>query len=99
LDQLTPEHRRILIDVLSFCLSRTGLVNPILGQSTYREVGTLAGRAGVILVPDTNALFNGTLHWLLRTFHNTRLDIAFRRIDHTIAAAGCAIKIAGRKKK
>src|SRR5439155_11564701 len=38
LDQLTPEHRRILIDVLSFSLSRTGLVNPILGQSTYREV-------------------------------------------------------------
>jgi hypothetical protein len=46
-----------------------------LGKSSYIEIEELSHRSGIVLVPDTNALFNGTLHWLLRVFHQTHVWI------------------------
>jgi hypothetical protein len=72
-NEISDDHRRVLLDALSLSVSRSGLVNPSLGKSTYVEIEELSARDGIILVPDTNALFNGTLHWLLRVFHQTHV--------------------------
>jgi hypothetical protein len=74
-DNILDDHRRVLLDTLSLSLSRAGLIAPSLGKNSYMEIEELSHRAGIVLVPDTNALFNGTLHWLLRIFHHTHVWI------------------------
>jgi hypothetical protein len=72
---ISDDNRRVLLDTLSLSLSRAGLIAPPLGKNSYIEIEKLSHRAGIVLVPDTNALFNGTLHWLLRIFHHTHVWI------------------------
>jgi hypothetical protein len=66
-NQVTSDVRRVIIDALSLSLCRSGLVDPIVNPTTYVQVGSLSRHDGIILVPDTNALYNGSVHWLLRT--------------------------------
>jgi len=64
---ITTDLRRVILDALSLSVCRSGLIDPVVNINTYIEIERLSRRDGTILVPDTNSLYNGSLHWLLRT--------------------------------
>ncbi|MCJ2055095.1 hypothetical protein MKL09_00800 [Methylobacterium sp. J-048] len=57
----------ILSDTLSLSLARVGLIAPTLSEELYQEIDSLNSESGVILIADTNSLYNGTIHWLIDT--------------------------------
>lgn len=61
-----PNDVRIVTDVLSLALGRLGLITPNITPELRAELLKLDDEDGVVIVPDTNALHNGALHWLLR---------------------------------
>lgn len=64
---------RVVEDQLAQALVRAGLLRPSMTARTFQEVQELSQRQAVIVVPDTNALCNGTLHWLARSLMRTQL--------------------------
>jgi len=65
-----PNDTRIVKDVLSLALGRLGLITPAITPSLRAELLKLDDQDGVVIVPDTNALHNGALHWLLRALRH-----------------------------
>ncbi|RUX31899.1 hypothetical protein EOA13_02630 [Mesorhizobium sp. M7A.F.Ca.US.011.01.1.1] len=65
-DDASKRNARILHDTLSLALARAGILAPDIPNELFIELLTLGEEDGVIVVPDTNALHNGALHWLLQ---------------------------------
>ena len=62
-----PDGRlRTIRDVLALALGRVGLLTPEVTPELFEELLALNEEDGVVIVPDTNALHNGAVHWLLR---------------------------------
>lgn len=57
---------RVIDDTLGLAIGRTGLISPVLTEELFEELVSLGEEDGVVIVPDTNALHNGAVHWLLR---------------------------------
>jgi hypothetical protein len=60
---------RTIKDTLALALGRVGLLTPEVPKELFEQLLQLDQQDGVVIVPDTNALHNGALHWLLRVFH------------------------------
>jgi hypothetical protein len=56
-------------DTLSLALARVGVLGPEVDDDLLRQITELNSENGVVIVPDTNALHNGSLHWLLKVLH------------------------------
>lgn len=65
-DDESARRMRALEDTLSLALARAGLLAPEVPDELLSEVLKLGNEDGVVIVPDTNALHNGALHWLLQ---------------------------------
>jgi hypothetical protein len=63
----------VLTDQLAQSLLRCGAVRPRLDPIDFQKVALLAQRKSAIIVPDTNALYNGSIHWLLRSLVKTHV--------------------------
>lgn len=66
---------RVVLDVLSLALGRLGLITPAITPELRNELLALDEQDGVVIVPDTNALHNGALHWLLRALRRPSILI------------------------
>lgn len=62
-----------LNDALAQTLVRTGALRPVITAEGMCDIFQLTRRGAVVLVPDTNALSTGVLHWLLRIFSETQV--------------------------
>lgn len=60
---------RAVTDALSLALARVGLIAPYASSELLDQVVKLNSEDGVVIVPDTNALHNGALHWLLKVLY------------------------------
>lgn len=60
---------RIIEDTLALALGRIGLLTPDVSADLLEQLIRLDEQEGVVVVPDTNALHNGAVHWLLRVLH------------------------------
>jgi len=60
---------RTIQDTLALALGRVGLLAPEVSAELLEQLLRLDEQKGVVLVPDTNALHNGAVHWLLRVLH------------------------------
>lgn len=56
---------RVVEDTLALALGRAGLLAPSITDELFEEIVKLNAEEGVVIVPDTNALHNGAVHWLL----------------------------------
>lgn len=65
------DHRRIrtIEDTLALALGRVGLLAPEVSEELLEQLLRLDEQEGIVIVPDTNALHNGAIHWLLRVLH------------------------------
>jgi hypothetical protein len=68
-----PEHTRVVDDTISLSLTRLGLLSPLVAPKFYRDIVELSDEEGIVVVPDTNALYNGCLHWLLRVLQRSKI--------------------------
>lgn len=57
---------RVVEDALGLALGRVGLLAPKVPQELLDELVHLDRQDGVVIIPDTNTLHNGAVHWLLR---------------------------------
>ena len=57
---------RTIEDTLALALGRVGLLAPAVPEDLLKELEEIRAGDGVVIVPDTNALHNGAVHWLLR---------------------------------
>lgn len=57
---------RIVEDTLALALGRVGLLTPEISPELLDDLVRLDRHDGVVIVPDTNTLHNGAVHWLLR---------------------------------
>ncbi|MGW9331229.1 hypothetical protein [Bosea sp. NPDC055594] len=64
-----------IVDILSQSFLRTGILAPNINTQTAIQICELIKSKGVILIPDTNSLCNGTLHWLLRVLRGSSVWI------------------------
>lgn len=62
----TDKRQRTIDDTLALALGRAGLLAPELNEELFADLMRLGAEDGVVIVPDTNALYNGAVHWLLR---------------------------------
>lgn len=60
---------RVIDDTLALALGRVGLIAPQVPAELLAQLLELDEQDGVVIVPDTNALHNGAVHWLLRVLH------------------------------
>ena len=60
------KRQRTIHDTLALALGRVGLLAPEITEELFEELVRLNLEDGVVIVPDTNALYNGAVHWLLR---------------------------------
>jgi hypothetical protein len=74
-DTAELQEQRILRDQLGQALVRCGLLRPELASEEAADLLQLSKAQAVVLLPDTNALFNGTLHWLARALGRPQLWI------------------------
>lgn len=74
-EERRAKERFRLRDALAQCLLRTGILPAAADPEGARDLLELARREALVLIPDTNALGNGTMHHLLRTFSRTQLWI------------------------
>lgn len=65
----------LLRDQLSQCFVRAGMLRPIGSRQSQREIFDLHRERSVLLIPDTNALGNGSIHWLSSVFSNINLNL------------------------
>jgi len=70
-DPVVEHNRRIrtIEDTLALALGRIGLLAPEVSAELLEQLLRLDEQEGVVIVPDTNALHNGAVHWLLRVLH------------------------------
>jgi hypothetical protein len=59
---------RSILDSFSLALTRAGLLSPSPSQEIIDDIVRLSKEDGIILIPDTNALHSGVVHWLLKAF-------------------------------
>jgi hypothetical protein len=64
---------RTILDALTQCLVRTNILRPEMTSEALVDVYQLSRARAVVLVPDTNALSTGTLHWLLEALNETQV--------------------------
>lgn len=57
---------RTLKDTFALTLGRVGLLTPQISEDLRTDLLELDAEDGVVIIPDTNALHNGAVHWLLR---------------------------------
>lgn len=60
---------RVIEDTLALSLGRVGLLCPEVSAELLEQLLILDEQDGVVIVPDTNSLHNGAMHWLLRVLH------------------------------
>ncbi len=72
---LTPECLRTILDQLSQCLLRAGIIEPVMSEETLQTIIELQKSNSILIIPDTNAVANGTIHWLLRAFHDLSINL------------------------
>ena len=67
-DPVADHQRRVRVveDTLGLALGRVGLLAPDVPPELLEELIRLDRHDGVVIVPDTNSLHNGAVHWLLR---------------------------------
>jgi hypothetical protein len=65
----------ILADQLAQSFVRTGILRPNLSRESATEIFNISKHDALILIPDTNALANGSLHWLLQSLSSTNIWI------------------------
>ena len=67
-DPVADYERRVrtVLDAMSLALARLGLIVPEADETLLQDVAALNEEDGVVLIPDTNALHNGAMHWLLK---------------------------------
>lgn len=67
-DPVADYERRVrtVLDAMSLALARLGLITPEADETLLQAVAALNEEDGVVLIPDTNALHNGAMHWLLK---------------------------------
>lgn len=70
-----PRRVALLRDVLGLSLARVGLVQPELPGDLFRQVSALHDQDGIVLIPDSNSLYNGSLHWLLQVLRESTVWI------------------------
>ncbi|TPJ62781.1 hypothetical protein [Mesorhizobium sp. B2-7-1] len=68
-DDSSKRNTRALEDALSLSLARAGILSPDITEELFAELVALGTEDGIVVVPDTNALHNGALHWLLKILH------------------------------
>ena len=61
----------VVIDTISLSATRLGILSPHVSGRTAQQLLELRGAKGIVLIPDTNSLYNGTLHWLLSVLKET----------------------------
>lgn len=61
----------VVIDTISLSATRLGILSPLVSGKTASQLLELRGAKGIVLIPDTNSLYNGTLHWLLNVLKET----------------------------
>jgi hypothetical protein len=61
----TGSQDRVIEDTLALALGRLGLVTPYVTPELRAELIELNEEDGIVIVPDTNSLHNGAVHWLL----------------------------------
>ena len=52
---------------------RTGIFRPILAPEVIDDIIKISKQDAVVMIPDTNSLSNGTLHWLLKVLGDTQV--------------------------
>jgi hypothetical protein len=72
---LEPKQSSVILDQIAQALLRTGILRPKFTQSSALDAYGLAQRQAVTIIPDTQSLANGCLHWLLSCFQDTSLWI------------------------
>jgi hypothetical protein len=65
----------ILTDTITLSAMRCGFLGPTLSPDTARQLMDIKKSKGIVLLPDTNSLYNGTLHWLLNVLRGSTLWI------------------------
>lgn len=62
-----------LRDVLGQCLLRTSVLPAIAEPETFRDLERLSHQKALVVIPDTNSLSNGVLHYLLQALARTQI--------------------------
>ncbi|MBB4183924.1 hypothetical protein GGE07_000537 [Sinorhizobium terangae] len=90
----------VLTDTVSLCATRLGLLAPIVSGKTAEQLQELKKAKGIVLLPDTNSLYNGTLHWLMNVLRGSTLWVLpFVMSITQIQAREAALKAMSRNKK
>jgi hypothetical protein len=71
--EATDKNRWVLDEALSKSMLRTGIFRPILAPEVIDDIIKISKQDAVVMIPDTNSLSNGTLHWLLKVLGNTQV--------------------------
>lgn len=66
IDKDHPKAAAALRDALALALARAGIMAPEMQPDLLDAVLQLNQQDGVVVIPDSNALCNGSVHWLLR---------------------------------
>lgn len=64
-----------LRDLLALSFTRLGLLEPELPGDLFEQVRSLHDENGIVLIPDSNSLYNGSLHWLLHVLRQSTVWI------------------------
>lgn len=62
-------------DAISLSATRVGLLSPLVSGKTASQLLELRQAKGVVFIPDTNSLYNGTLLWLLNVLKESTVWI------------------------
>lgn len=69
------QHAYALKDLIKLALTRLGILEPLCYPELLRNLSELVEADGIMLVPDTNVLNNGGMHWLLQLFSRSTVWI------------------------
>jgi len=61
----------VVRDTIALSATRVGILSPAISGQTAEQLLALKNARGIVLIPDTNSLYNGTLHWLLNVLKDT----------------------------
>jgi hypothetical protein len=64
-------HNKAINDLISLCFNRIGIIEPEYHNEMFTKMRSLCASDGVMLIPDTNVLYNGSLYWLLNILRNS----------------------------
>ena len=63
----------VIRDAIVQVLMRASILPPQIETETLKDIFGLSNAGAVVLIPDTNALSTGTLHWLINALSNTQV--------------------------